>query len=106
MHSIIRQGQFDGQLHGQFKAQLAKPQPEAAHARAIPHAGPISAGSEWERRNLVRSAPNSGLNSGLNSGQTAGRIDVCRLIVATFGLALYLALPIAAVGFALNLLFG
>lgn len=98
MHSIIRQGQFHGQLHGQFKAQLAKPLPHAAHARAIPHPGLRLAGSEWERRSLVQRAP--------FSGQTSGRVDVCRLIVATLGLALYLALPVAAIRFALNLFFG
>ncbi len=98
MHSIIRQGQFYGQIHGQFKgqlkAELAQPLPQGAHPQAVPHARPILAGSEWQRRSLVRNAPNS------------GRIDVCRLIVATFGLAIYLALPVAAVSFALNLLFG
>ena len=106
MHSIIRQGQFYGQLHGQFKTPLAKPLPQAAHAEAIPHAGPILTGAEWERRNLVRRAPNSDRTSNRTSDPTSGRIDVCRLIVATFGLALYLALPVAAVSFALNLLFG
>ena len=101
MHSIIRQGQFHGQLHGQFKGQLkahrSQPLPHAAQAvraHAIAYAGPQLDGSEWQRRSLVRREPNP------------GRIDVCRLIVATLGLALYLALPIAAVSFALNLLFG
>jgi hypothetical protein len=85
MHSIIRNGQVHGQLHGQFRRQTTPPP-------AIPN-GPLLERPEWQQRSLVRTVP------------TSGRIDVCRLIVATFGLGLYLALPVAAIGLALNLIF-
>ncbi|MFK7897748.1 MAG: hypothetical protein AB8G23_18070 [Myxococcota bacterium] len=106
MHSIIRDGQFHGQLHGQFKAQLGQPQssrraarlPSAMRSHALSgtmsESPLLSSGQAWQRRQLVRPGP------------ATGRIDVCRLILATLGLALYLALPVAAVSFAYNLFFG
>ena len=98
MHSMIRQGQFHGQLQnqpeGQMRSQRSQPLSRPNGAHAIAYAGQQLGRGNWDRRGFVRGGPPS------------GRIDVCRLIVATLGLSLYLALPVAAVSFAFNLLFG